>query len=105
MTKDYRFPQRVRFFPSVGSRNLHCCFQGWLLDLINKFGDLAGFDRVLARLTASETKLTVALVIALLKPWGLCYEYLTQSTIKKYFAPIIVREKRRIIDESIEEIF
>lgn len=59
--------------------------------MINKFGDLGGFDRVLARLTTSDTKLTVALVIALLKPWGLCYEYLTQSTIKKYFAPIIVR--------------
>jgi ubiquitin carboxyl-terminal hydrolase 9/24 len=61
------------------------------VDFINKFGDLGGFDKILARFTSSETKLTISVVVALLKPWGLCYDYLTQSTIKKYFAPIIVR--------------
>ncbi|UJR08730.1 hypothetical protein I4U23_012987 [Adineta vaga] len=63
--------------------------RGWLVDFINKFGDLGGFDKLLARFISSETKLTVPLVVALLKPWGLCYDYLTQATIKKYFEPII----------------
>ncbi|CAF3511540.1 unnamed protein product [Adineta steineri] len=63
--------------------------RGWLVDFIDKFGHLGGFDKILARFTSSETKLTISVVVALLKPWGLCYEYLTQSTIKKYFAPII----------------
>ncbi|CAF3635592.1 unnamed protein product [Rotaria socialis] len=71
-TMEYRFPQR-----------------GWLVDFINKFGELGGFDKILNRFTSSETKLTISVVIALLKPWGLCYEYLTQSTIEKYFARII----------------
>lgn len=35
--------------------------------------------------------------MALLKPWGLCYEYLTQATVKKYFAPIIVSWLRRFL--------
>ncbi|CAF1148229.1 unnamed protein product [Rotaria sordida] len=69
---EYRFPQR-----------------GWLVDFINRFGDLGGFDKLLQRFTSNENKLTISIVIALLKPWGLCYEYLTQSTIQKYFSPII----------------
>jgi ubiquitin carboxyl-terminal hydrolase 9/24 len=52
---------------------------------------MGGFDKILTRFTSSENKLTISVVVALLKPWGLCYDYLTQSTIKKYFAPIIVR--------------
>ncbi|CAF0890240.1 unnamed protein product [Adineta ricciae] len=74
------------FSPSLEYRGAQ---RGWLVDLINKFGDLGGFDKLLARFTSSETKLTISLVVALLKPWGLCYDYLTQSTIKKYFEPII----------------
>ncbi|CAF4271256.1 unnamed protein product, partial [Rotaria sp. Silwood2] len=63
--------------------------RGWLIDFINRFGDLGGFDKILTRFLSSETKLTISVVVALLKPWGLCYEYLTQATVKKYFAPII----------------
>ena len=61
------------------------------MDFINKFGDLGGFDRLLARFLASEPKLTITVIVALLKPWGFCYEYLSQATVKKYFAPILVR--------------
>jgi ubiquitin carboxyl-terminal hydrolase 9/24 len=70
--------------------NFFLIVKGWLIDCINRFGDLGGFDKILTRFLSSETKLTISVVVALLKPWGLCYEYLTQSTIKKYFAPIIV---------------
>ncbi|CAF4499512.1 unnamed protein product, partial [Rotaria sp. Silwood2] len=58
--------------------------RGWLIDFINRFGDLGGFDKILTRFLSSETKLTISVVVALLKPWGLCYEYLTQATVKKY---------------------
>ncbi len=61
------------------------------MDFINHFGDLGGFDNLLSRILSTEPKLMISVVVALLKPWGLCYEYLTQSTIKKYFTPIIVR--------------
>ncbi|CAF2622279.1 unnamed protein product [Rotaria sp. Silwood2] len=54
--------------------------RGWLIDFINRFGDLGGFDKILTRFLSSETKLTISVVVALLKPWGLCYEYLTQAT-------------------------
>jgi len=67
-----------------------CLLKGWLIDFINRFGELGGFDKILTRFLSSETKLTISVVVALLKPWGLCYEYLTQTTVKKYFAPIIV---------------
>jgi ubiquitin carboxyl-terminal hydrolase 9/24 len=66
-------------------------FKGWLVDFINQFGDLGGFDNILSRILSTESKLTISVIVALLKPWGLCYEYLTQSMIKKYFTPIIVR--------------
>jgi ubiquitin carboxyl-terminal hydrolase 9/24 len=65
--------------------------KGWLIDFINQFGDLGGFDKILTRFLSPDTKLTISVVVALLKPWGLCYEYLTQTTVKKYFSPIIVR--------------
>ena len=74
--------------------------QGWLVDFLNRFGDLGGFEKIFTRILSSETKLTVPVVVALLKPWGLCYEYLSQSTIKKYFTPIIVRSVHEERDES-----
>lgn len=58
---------------------------------MNKFGDLGGFDALLKRFQTAEPKLTISLVVALLKPWGLSHAYLTASVIEKYFAPIIVR--------------
>ncbi|CAF3335952.1 unnamed protein product [Rotaria socialis] len=71
-SNEYRLPQR-----------------GWLIDFINRFGDLGGFDKILTRFLSSDTKLAISVVVALLKPWGLCYEYLTQAMVKKYFAQII----------------
>lgn len=68
--------------------------QLWLVDFVNKFGDLGGFDALLARFQSSENKLTISLVVALLKPWGPAYQFLTPAVIKKYFAPIIVSEEK-----------
>lgn len=64
--------------------------RGWLVDLINKFGELGGFQLLLERFQSGKN-LNVALVYALLRPFGLAYEYLTPHTISKYILPILVR--------------
>ncbi|CAG7834571.1 unnamed protein product [Allacma fusca] len=62
--------------------------KGWLVDLINRFGNQKGFDLLLERFR-SETPLSVSLVYALLKPFGLCADFLTKHTVDKYFTPIL----------------
>ena len=73
--------------------------RGWLVDLLNRFGHLGGFERLLERFTkaeiGSETKdgsggdLSVPLVHVLVKPFGQCAELLTQETITTYLMPIV----------------
>lgn len=74
------------------------------MDFINKFGDLGGFDRLLARFLSAEPKMTIAVIVALLKPWGFCYEYLSQATVKKYFAPILVRPSFSIDEQNSDDL-
>lgn len=71
--------------PSSDPRNP----RGWLVDLVNKFGELGGFQILLDRFQSGKN-LTVSVVFALLRPFGLCYEYLTSHTIHKYILPILV---------------
>lgn len=73
--------------PSNDFRNA----RGWLVDLINKFGELGGFQLLLERFQSGKN-LNVAVVFALLRPFGLCYEYLSPHTISKYILPVLVRE-------------
>lgn len=63
--------------------------RGWLVDLINLFGKLGGFQILLERFQSGKN-LSVPVICALLRPFGLCYEMLTVSTIEKYFMPIVV---------------
>lgn len=63
--------------------------RGWLVDLINRFGELGGFQLLLDRFQSGKN-LTVSVVFALLRPFGLAYEYLTPHTINKYILPILV---------------
>ncbi len=42
------------------------CFQGWLVDLVNKFGGLDGFQILLDRFTKSSA-LSVPVIAALIK--------------------------------------
>uniref|UniRef100_A0A674GU11 ubiquitinyl hydrolase 1 n=1 Tax=Taeniopygia guttata TaxID=59729 RepID=A0A674GU11_TAEGU len=62
--------------------------KGWLVDLINKFGTLNGFQ-VLHDRFMSGSALNVQIIAALIKPFGQCFEFLTLHTVKKYFLPII----------------
>jgi len=88
--------------------------RGWLVDLINRFGQLGGFDNLLERFNiglellkrnqnkctgknisvegrvengAQDNRLTLALIHSLLRPFGQCYELLMPATIAKYFMP------------------
>nr|XP_029496778.1 probable ubiquitin carboxyl-terminal hydrolase FAF-X isoform X1 [Oncorhynchus nerka] len=69
--------------PKVGSE-----FKGWLVDLINKFGTLNGFQTLHDRFISGQA-LNVQIIAALIKPFGQCYEFLTLHTVKKYFLPVI----------------
>ncbi|XP_061081564.1 probable ubiquitin carboxyl-terminal hydrolase FAF-X isoform X1 [Conger conger] len=62
--------------------------KGWLVDLINKFGTLNGFQTLHDRFMSGQA-LNVQIIAALIKPFGQCYEFLTLHTVKKYFLPII----------------
>ncbi|KAJ8679779.1 hypothetical protein QAD02_015566 [Eretmocerus hayati] len=62
--------------------------RGWLVDLINKFGSLNGFEILLKRFSSGRN-LTVPVIYALIKPFGLCCELLTVNTINKYLMPIV----------------
>lgn len=72
--------------PSADLRNP----RGWLVDLINRFGELGGFQLLLDRFQSGKN-LSVSVVFALLRPFGLCYEFLSLHTISKYILPILVR--------------
>ncbi|XP_075236606.1 ubiquitin carboxyl-terminal hydrolase-like faf isoform X2 [Lycorma delicatula] len=62
--------------------------RGWLVDLINKFGNLGGFQILLERFQSGKN-LTLPVIYALLRPFGLCFELLTVHSINKYFMPIV----------------
>ncbi|XP_065164971.1 probable ubiquitin carboxyl-terminal hydrolase FAF-X isoform X2 [Atheta coriaria] len=70
--------------PAADIRNA----RGWLVDLINRFGELGGFQTLLERFQSGKS-LSVAIVHALLRPFGLAYEYLTPHTINKFLLPIL----------------
>ncbi|XP_074657837.1 ubiquitin carboxyl-terminal hydrolase 9X-like [Tubulanus polymorphus] len=60
--------------------------RGWLVDLVNRFGSLNGFQLLLDRFQAES--LSVPVIAALVRPFGVCYEVLTPHTARKYFMPI-----------------
>ncbi|KAI5108937.1 putative ubiquitin carboxyl-terminal hydrolase FAF-X isoform X3, partial [Silurus meridionalis] len=62
--------------------------KGWLVDLINKFGTLGGFQILHDRFMSGQT-LNVQIIAALIKPFGQCYEFLTLHTVKRFFLPVI----------------
>ncbi|CAL1289008.1 unnamed protein product [Larinioides sclopetarius] len=62
--------------------------RGWLVDLINKFGNLGGFTLLLERFQ-SDNAISVPVIAALIRPFGMCHDLLTIHTIEKYFMPIV----------------
>uniref|UniRef100_A0A8C4MGA5 USP domain-containing protein n=1 Tax=Equus asinus asinus TaxID=83772 RepID=A0A8C4MGA5_EQUAS len=76
---------------------------GWLVDLINKFGTLNGFQILLDRFI-NGSALNVQIIAALIKPFGQCYEFLSQHTVKKYFIPVIEIVPRFLENLTDEEL-
>jgi hypothetical protein len=54
-----------------------------------RFGNLGGFQILLERFQSGKN-LTVSVIYALIRPFGLCYEFLSVHTIVKYLMPIVV---------------
>ena len=54
-----------------------------------RFGMLGGFQILLERFQSGKN-LTVSVIYALIRPFGLCFEFLTVHTIVKYLMPIVV---------------
>jgi len=57
--------------------------------LFFRFGVLGGFQKLSDRFKSNKT-LTVPIISGLIKPFGSCSELLTETTIIKYFLPIVV---------------
>ena len=68
-----------------------CVCQGWLVDLVNKYGKLGGFQLLLDRFTVGPN-LSVPVIAALIRPFGLCYEVLTPHVVLQFFMPIVVSQ-------------
>lgn len=100
---------------------------GWLVDLINRFGQFGGFLNILKRFNIgknnamkqssdenllcsqqkfNEQKMTLTLISALLRPFGQCYEFLTAATVQQYFKPIwiaLINILERVSDDEVRQ--
>lgn len=74
--------------------------KNWLVELINRFGQQGGFMFLVQRFerakkaAAGDTSsgcgpLNLPLACALIKPFGLCFEYLSETTMTKYLVPVL----------------
>ena len=66
------------------ARSFMKAIHGWFVAFMNYFGKLNGFQLLLKRFTSS-VKLNIQVVIALLKPWNLCYQFLTAHNRQNLF--------------------
>ncbi|CAB4065786.1 USP9_24 [Lepeophtheirus salmonis] len=76
-------PQSRSIFTNDGFRS-----NGILLDFIEGFGSLGGFDVLYDRLY-HPAKSGICLINAIIKPFGLCAEFLSQDILQRYFLPLL----------------
>ncbi|KAM8930374.1 ubiquitin carboxyl-terminal hydrolase 24 isoform 2-T2 [Pelodytes ibericus] len=60
---------------------------GWLVDLVNRFGELGGFSVIQSKLNSDDIELGA--VSALVQPLGMCAEYLNSSTVQPMLDRVI----------------
>ncbi|KAJ3599696.1 hypothetical protein NHX12_033652, partial [Muraenolepis orangiensis] len=60
---------------------------GWLVDLVNRFGEMGGFTAIQAKLNTEEIE--IACVSALVQPLGVCAEYLNSGLVQPMLDPVI----------------
>ncbi|XP_055334947.1 probable ubiquitin carboxyl-terminal hydrolase FAF-X [Paramacrobiotus metropolitanus] len=59
--------------------------RGYLVDFLNIFGQAGGFNNLKKRITENERPLTIPLLVAWLRPFGPCADYLAKRTVERYF--------------------
>ncbi|MXQ91191.1 hypothetical protein E5288_WYG006786 [Bos mutus] len=72
---------------------------GWVVDLVNKFGELGGFAAIQAKLHSEDIELGA--VSALVQPLGVCAEYLNSSVVQPMLDPVILNTIQDV--RSVEE--
>ncbi|XP_068095522.1 ubiquitin carboxyl-terminal hydrolase 24 isoform X2 [Hyperolius riggenbachi] len=72
---------------------------GWLVDLVNRFGELGGFSAIQAKLNAEHIELGE--VSALVQPLGVCAEYLNSSTVQAMLDRVIHKMIKYV--QNVEE--
>ncbi|BES97389.1 ubiquitin carboxyl-terminal hydrolase [Nesidiocoris tenuis] len=77
--------------------------RGWLVDLINRFGTLGGFQILVERFAPGKD-VPVPIMHALIRPFGSCYDLLTVHTIEKYLMPIVERVPLLLENLTDEEL-
>uniref|UniRef100_A0A673IFZ8 Ubiquitin carboxyl-terminal hydrolase 24-like n=1 Tax=Sinocyclocheilus rhinocerous TaxID=307959 RepID=A0A673IFZ8_9TELE len=60
---------------------------GWLVDLVNRFGEMGGFTAIQCKLNQDEME--IGCVSALVQPLGMCAEYLNSSLVQPMLDPVI----------------
>ncbi|KTG34977.1 hypothetical protein cypCar_00025899, partial [Cyprinus carpio] len=60
---------------------------GWLVDLVNRFGEMGGFTAIQCKLHQEEIE--IGCVSALVQPLGVCAEYLNSSLVQPMLDPVI----------------
>ncbi|MBN3302267.1 UBP24 hydrolase, partial [Amia calva] len=60
---------------------------GWLVDLVNRFGEMGGFSAIQTKLNLEDIE--IGCVSALVQPLGVCAEYLNSSLIQPMLDPVI----------------
>ncbi|XP_068095521.1 ubiquitin carboxyl-terminal hydrolase 24 isoform X1 [Hyperolius riggenbachi] len=73
---------------------------GWLVDLVNRFGELGGFSAIQAKLNAEHIELGQE-VSALVQPLGVCAEYLNSSTVQAMLDRVIHKMIKYV--QNVEE--
>lgn len=66
---------------------LHKDPRGWLVNLINKFAELGGFEEIKKQMETEE-KVDAPMLAALLKPIGICASYLNAKVLSTVFSDV-----------------
>ncbi|XP_066928951.1 ubiquitin carboxyl-terminal hydrolase 9X-like [Clytia hemisphaerica] len=76
--------------------------KGWVVDLVNQFGYIGGFEKMKKR-CCDMGNLNVPIICALIKPFGLCSEVITEKAIEEYLVPC-VHEIKKFLDSLTDEV-
>ncbi|XP_040216795.1 ubiquitin carboxyl-terminal hydrolase 24 isoform X3 [Rana temporaria] len=72
---------------------------GWLVDLVNRFGELGGLSAIQSKLNSDNIELGA--VSAMVQPLGVCAEYLNSSTVQPMLDHVIHKMIKYV--QNVEE--